>query len=100
MLNNSGRNSPDEEDEEVDAMRDEEDLDVDIEGLEAGATEDISIQGSLTMEQFSSPLVESQYKSTYAIVSNTGCLFFYQIIIILIKYWLNNFFSKVVFDNH
>ncbi|XP_058790525.1 discoidin domain-containing receptor 2-like [Phymastichus coffea] len=72
VLNNSGRGSPDEEDEdEADAMRDEEDLDVDVEGLEAGVAEGISIQGSLTMEQFSSSLVESQYRSTYAIVSNT-----------------------------
>lgn len=36
------------------------------------APEDFSVHESLTMEQFNSPLVESQYKSTYAVVSNNG----------------------------
>lgn len=38
--------------------------------------EDFSMHESLTMEQFNSPLVDSQYKSTYAIVSTTGEAFF------------------------
>ncbi|XP_029660186.1 discoidin domain-containing receptor 2-like [Formica exsecta] len=33
--------------------------------------EDVSIHESLTMEQFNSPLVSPQYKSTYAIVANS-----------------------------
>lgn len=34
--------------------------------------EDVSMHESLTMEQFNSPLVSPQYKSTYAIVANSG----------------------------
>lgn len=34
--------------------------------------EDVSIHESLTMEQFNSPLVSPQYKSTYAIVASSG----------------------------
>lgn len=34
--------------------------------------EDVSMHEPLTMEQFNSPLVDSQYKSTYAVVANSG----------------------------
>jgi hypothetical protein len=34
--------------------------------------EDVSMHESLTMEQFNSPLVSPQYKSTYAIVASSG----------------------------
>ena len=34
--------------------------------------EDFSMQEPLTMEQFNSPLVDSQYKSTYAVVASSG----------------------------
>lgn len=80
MLNDSGRDSPDlDDDEEPDGQEDEdeEEVDVELDGLEDVAANlvppnDHSMHESLTMEQFNSPLVESQYKSTYAIVANTG----------------------------
>ncbi|OXU28140.1 hypothetical protein TSAR_006706, partial [Trichomalopsis sarcophagae] len=79
MLNDSGRDSPDlADEEEPDGPDDEEEEDVDVEldGLDDGAAnlvppDDLSMRESLTMEHFNSPLVESQYKSTYAIVANT-----------------------------
>lgn len=81
MLNDSGRDSPDLDDEEEpdgpDDEEEEEDVDVELDGLDDGAAnlvppDDLSMHESLTMEQFNSPLVESQYRSTYAIVANTG----------------------------
>lgn len=78
MFNDSGRDSPDEEAEVDD---DEEDNPDGVDVLDEEFPEELSMQDSLTMEQFNSPLVESQYKSTYAIVANTGwslllCLYF------------------------
>ncbi|XP_011501343.1 PREDICTED: discoidin domain-containing receptor 2-like, partial [Ceratosolen solmsi marchali] len=86
MLNESGRDSPDEEDEEANAIEDDEedeeedemevededeDPEADVNVLDDAPLEDLSIHDSLIMEPFNSPLVESQYKSTYAIVSST-----------------------------
>ena len=75
MLNDSGRDSPDDDDEDAEEPMEEEGVDivdVDVDGLEDANAADVSMHESLTMEQFNSPLVESQYKSTYAIVANTG----------------------------
>ena len=68
----SGRNSPEEEEEVAEAEDDK--LDVDVNEAEEEATEDARLQESLTMERFNSPLVDSQYRSTYAIVTNAGLI--------------------------
>lgn len=86
----SGRDSPDEEDEEGDPVDPDEadvpmdDDDDDDQGVRL-PEDSPSLDDSLVIDAFISPLADSQYKSTYAIVANAG--------LSLISHWEGSIFN-------